>query len=781
MKPCCACDGPVHTCIPDITAGLSALPRQQNGFPEYRLAMLREIPLHLPLGAWRAREGDDPGIMLLEMWAYVLDIVGFYDERIANESYLRTAVLPPSLRRLVELISYQPRPALASSAILGIIADGHRSVTIPPRTGFRSDAFDNEPPQVFETETEFIVHPLKNEWTIAPVRSDEGSTDLLLELKTAALSQDQLVVLRSGTMLRAGRVLRVEPIQARDGATYKKLSIDPPPNLPASIPVESIEVLTPVHSAAVQGASAAFTSSSSLFSSRISRVSNISALTLDALYPELSESDTIVIKRGDTLHAAKVNQVQTVDVTVSPGTDTIPPVTQPATRISFDPPLSPTFSSDLRRLTVHFSMNHAGKLTRVAKTELNVSDFAPPGLTLEGVVEPLPVGVPKPGELLLLDAQDVGALANGTVDIDTNGAGKVLFATGNESFDPLLRTPVTVFGNLVEVTRGESVLNEVLGSGDPSLAFQSFKLGKHPLTYINDSAATNGRRTTLEVRVNGILWSEVVSFFGATPDSEVYTVRQNDDGESIVRFGDGVTGARLPSGVNNVTANYRFGAGAAKPPAGAIGQFAKPVEGLRRVVNPVAAGGGADGDQPDDIRKDAPGSALILGRAVSIPDFEALAREFGGVINVHVEWAWDERTQSAVVKVSFISDGGDIARKLRAFLIGFADPNTPLVAIEAKAQASKLVIDLEIDDRFERKTIVSRVNQKLIDKDTGLLSLQNIPIGQPLFRSKVFDAVLSVEGTRSVRSMTVDGLPAPFAMTVAGDRYLDFLEGLVVG
>ena len=30
--------------------------------------------------------------MLLEMWAYVLDVVGFYDARIANESYLRTAV-----------------------------------------------------------------------------------------------------------------------------------------------------------------------------------------------------------------------------------------------------------------------------------------------------------------------------------------------------------------------------------------------------------------------------------------------------------------------------------------------------------------------------------------------------------------------------------------------------------------------------------------------------------------------------------------------------------------
>src|SRR4029453_6836230 len=103
---------------------------------------------------------------------------------------------------------------------------------------------------------------------------------------------------------------------------------------------------------------------------------------------------------------------------------------------------------------------------------------------------------------------------------------------------------------------------------------------------------------------------------------------QNDAQEAVVTFGDGTTGARLPTGVENITATYRFGAGAAKTPAGALSQLARPVAGLRRVVNPVAAGGGADADQPKDVRRNAPNSALLLGRAVSIPDFEALAREF---------------------------------------------------------------------------------------------------------------------------------------------------------
>src|SRR5690349_20586566 len=37
------------------------------------------------------REGDDLSIALLDAWAMVADILTFYQERIANESYLRTA------------------------------------------------------------------------------------------------------------------------------------------------------------------------------------------------------------------------------------------------------------------------------------------------------------------------------------------------------------------------------------------------------------------------------------------------------------------------------------------------------------------------------------------------------------------------------------------------------------------------------------------------------------------------------------------------------------------
>ena len=237
------------------------------------------------------------------------------------------------------------------------------------------------------------------------------------------------------------------------------------------------------------------------------------------------------------------------------------------------------------------------------------------------------------------------------------------------------------YGNLISATRGETVSNEVLGSGDPTQAFQSFKLKKNPLTWIDDPSGFKGRRSTLSVRVNGILWTEVPSFFGRTPQDEVYIIRQNEDNASVVTFGDGITGARLPRGVGNITATYRFGAGAAKPPANSITQIARAVPGMRQVANPVAAGGGSDADSADDLRKhNAPTSSLLLGRAVSLADFEALAREFGGVINAHADvgLGWPNATRCRQDLV--ISDGGSIADALRNYLLGQSDPNVPLEA-----------------------------------------------------------------------------------------------------
>jgi len=762
--PCCPCDVLVHPPPPDIPAGLSALPRQLAGFPEYRRALLGEIPAHAPLLGWRAREGDDRGVMLLEMWAYVLDILGFYDERIANESYLRTAVLRPSLRRLVELIGYRPRPALGAKVVLAAIAEEPRPLLLLAGTSFRSAAFDGEPPQVFESSADTVIEPKRNQWTLRPVRGATLGDQVLLEPGSAGITEGQLVLLRGGTSPGiAGRVAGKETITALDGASYVRLRVGWGRRPDPETALAGLDLLSPSLSASGAVTNAARTT-----------------IQLDAFQPQILEGSPVILRRGDELHATTVASTARLTTPLATGgPDTVVTVITVADAVPGRSRARLFSRRDSSGVVVHFHMVVAGRLTRVARTHLLRDD-------VDGALVEAPVRAPEtapPSALLLHDGEERGRRVGGTVAIDSRdplGAGVVSLDDDEEEFARPLRAPLTVYGNLVDATRGESVFGEVLGSGDASRPFQSFTLARKPLTYLAQAQAPDGRLSTLEVRVNGILWTEAPSFFGAGPGDEVYIVRENDDHESIVTFGDGVTGARLPTGMGNVVARYRHGAGAAKPPANSITQLARPTKGLRRVRNPVAAGGGRDADRPQDLRRNAPTSSLTLGRAVSLLDFEALAYDFG-VRNARASWAWDEACQRAVVRLWFISDGGDVAQDLRAYLIGQADPNTPLEVSEAAAVASALVIDLEVAPRFDAATVEAEVIRVLTDPETGLLSLRNIPIGRALFRSRIFERVLSADGVTSVRAMSLDGRPAPVAIAADEGHYRDLVSGLRVG
>src|SRR5687767_13242576 len=74
-----------------------------------RSAALREL---------RTREDDDFAIALLDAWATVADVLTFYQERIAAESYLPTATERRSVRELARAIGYELRPGVAAETPL---------------------------------------------------------------------------------------------------------------------------------------------------------------------------------------------------------------------------------------------------------------------------------------------------------------------------------------------------------------------------------------------------------------------------------------------------------------------------------------------------------------------------------------------------------------------------------------------------------------------------------------------------------------------------------------
>jgi hypothetical protein len=100
------------------------LARDYNSF---RKALLDLIPAKLP--EWTDRSEADFGIALLELFAYMGDILSYYQDRIANEAFLVTAQERRSVINHLRLIGYEMAPAAAASTTLNVIVGN--SVTQP--------------------------------------------------------------------------------------------------------------------------------------------------------------------------------------------------------------------------------------------------------------------------------------------------------------------------------------------------------------------------------------------------------------------------------------------------------------------------------------------------------------------------------------------------------------------------------------------------------------------------------------------------------------------------
>src|SRR5580693_2409160 len=100
--------------------GQSSLTYRAGTWATFKESMLARLSSsdYPALAALKTRDDDDFTIAFLDATSVVLDILTFYQERLANESYLRTAVQLRSLTQLSRLIGYQPAPGIAASVFL---------------------------------------------------------------------------------------------------------------------------------------------------------------------------------------------------------------------------------------------------------------------------------------------------------------------------------------------------------------------------------------------------------------------------------------------------------------------------------------------------------------------------------------------------------------------------------------------------------------------------------------------------------------------------------------
>ena len=117
---------------------------------------------------------EDPAIALLDAWATVADVLTFYQERIANEGYLRTATERRSVLELARSIGYELNPGVAASAFLAFTVENAQGApgyaTVNEGTKVMSIPKQDKKPQIFETVEKIEA---RAEWNALKPRATE--------------------------------------------------------------------------------------------------------------------------------------------------------------------------------------------------------------------------------------------------------------------------------------------------------------------------------------------------------------------------------------------------------------------------------------------------------------------------------------------------------------------------------------------------------------------------------------------------------------------------------
>jgi chitodextrinase len=152
-------------------AGLPELAYRVGTQPVFLRRMLAALPRFPGLARLTARREQDAAIGLLDAWATVADVLTFYQERIANEGFLRTATERRSLLELARTVGYELGPGVAATAHLAFTVDDRppppgmgpqiEEAVVPKGTKVQSIPEQDQLPQTFETSAELVGRP---EW-----------------------------------------------------------------------------------------------------------------------------------------------------------------------------------------------------------------------------------------------------------------------------------------------------------------------------------------------------------------------------------------------------------------------------------------------------------------------------------------------------------------------------------------------------------------------------------------------------------------------------------------
>jgi hypothetical protein len=397
-----------------------------------------------------------------------------------------------------------------------------------------------------------------------------------------------------------------------------------------------------------------------------------------------------------------------------------------------------------------------GPMTRALAVERwNRSPVAVPvGVATLQPVPPAARALLKPGRAILLTREDdrgavLGAIQGTVTEVTDVGPNRVRVEySAPESPTGWTLGETAVHLNTTRVGHGETKGPKTLGSGDGEQVGQSFLFQVGEISHVPSTIAEAGVVPDIDVAVNGEVWPYRDFIDPTAEGAKAWSTTLTEDGFLRIHFR-----RRLPTGTNNVgVQRHRVGVGARGSGVPAF-SFAKPMKKHRHVeavVQPFATAGGSDREPVAALRVSTPSRLAANGRAVSLLDFERLAKRHASVWNALAEEVAEPGAASHVRLTIVPAGGGDLTETLKAdirpVVLSRAIPGVRLsferfesLILEVGA---KVRVDLSAFDRTEVKAAAEAAL-------AAAFALETRGFGQPVYRSEILAALETVTGVEN--------------------------------
>jgi predicted phage baseplate assembly protein len=829
--------------------GLSAIAYRVGTHGRFKQSMLARLSSsdYPELDLLNTRDDDDFSIALIDAWATVADVLTFYQERIANESYLLTATERFSLRHLGQLIGYKPRDGVAARTYVAFTLDTTKGApaqtTIDQRVKMQSIPEPGERPQTFETMETISARATWNAMRPLAIRPQPVVTTMrrasVQGIEGRIKPGDRVLIVDSGLNKSVRVVGSVTPkpdknvttIEFKGSFTAVPAYVIPGESSPATgatfptkAPLNDATIESRILSrswdqqdlfahAAVQGwdtdemiatvnqliaeresATAggygvyALRQRAAIFGHNAPKYSTLpysqrnattiqnfstsngsptSATSVPAVYPTSWEGRTLKTDAANS----RFLHLDAVYSGIATGSYVVLEDTSGDTEVF-------TVSENNEITRSEFTIT--GKISRLklqgsnADVEAKLQNFTLRETTVYGQSELLPLativlepktlpsnditldrmyGYLQPGQEVIVsglsaDSSGVTISEVATIHKVSTAGGYTRLTFESSLIHQFERDGVTINANVVLATHGETK-TEVLGSGDANVPFQKFTLRQSPLTFTRGESES-GVESSLEVRVNDILWHEVPTLYGCGANERVYVTSIDDEGRTTVMFGDGLTGQRLPTGVENVRATYRVGLGTeGLLKKDQLSLLITRPHGVKGVTNPLAPTDAADPESADSIRLNAPVGMRTLGYVVSLQDYEDYARAFTGIEKALASWTWNGQQRGIFVTVAG-QDGREVddetIETLVASMRAVGDPYVPLLVKTYEALYFKVKFNIAVAPDF----ISDKVKEAVRERLRQAFSFASRQFGQSVTVSEIVSVIQPVEGVVAV-------------------------------